>query len=387
MSPEPLDAGSGAAPPGRTDLLVVGGGIVGVTAALAAAQQGARVLVVDLGRHAGSTANAGSLHVQMQSRFIRLYPDQAPAVEASLPLYVRAVAEWVRLEAAHGGFELVREGGLMVAEDETQLRFLEQKAARERRLGLDVEILDRPALERIAPYLGAQIVGAELCREEGKLNPLVANARLRAAARTAGVAFASDRIVAIEPGAAGIIAHGEAAYAADQAIVAAAWGSGALLAAAGARVPTTWEPLHMNITEPARYEMRHLVQHAERQITLKQFVSGQIVIGGGWQARYDGAIPTPQVLAPSLLGNVALAARLAPAIRGLRLLRSWAGLNTTTDGRCILGRLANAPAIIAAIPGDAGYTLGPLVGRAAAAVALGTAPPFDLAPYTPARFG
>jgi len=182
-------------PSGHADLLVIGGGIVGISAALASAQQGARVLVVDQGRHAGSTANAGSLHVQMQSRFIRLYPDQAPAVEESLPLYVQAVGEWVRMEALHGGFELVHEGGLMVAEDEAQLRFLEQKAGRERQRGLDVEILDRPALERMAPYLGAQIVGAELCREEGKLNPLVANAKLRAAARAAGVAFVNDRVV------------------------------------------------------------------------------------------------------------------------------------------------------------------------------------------------
>jgi glycine/D-amino acid oxidase-like deaminating enzyme len=377
--------------PGRVraeaiDLLVVGGGIVGVTAALSAAEQGARVLVVDYGRHAGSTANAGSLHVQMQSRFIRLYPEQAPAVEASLPLYVQAVGEWLRLEALHGGFELVREGGLMVAEDGAQLAFLEQKAGRERARGLDVEMLDRPGLERIAPYLGGHVVGAELCREEGKLNPLVANARLRAAARAAGVAFANDRIVTLQADGGGVRAQGAAAYAADQAIVAAAWGTGTLLAPAGVHIPTAWEPLHMNITEPARYEMHHLVQHAERQITLKQFVSGQIVIGGGWEARYDGTMPTPEVLAPSLLGNVVLAARLAPAVRGLRLLRSWAGLNTTADGRCILGRLAKVPRIIAAIPGDAGYTLGPLVGRAAAAVAMSADPPFDLAPYAPARF-
>jgi len=138
----------------------------------------------------------------------------------------------------------------------------------------------------------------------------------------------------------------------------------------------------MNITEPATYLIRHLVQHAERPITFKQFRSGQTVIGGGWPARFDGE--TPAVHAGSLVGNVALAARLVPGIATLRVIRTWAGLNNTADGKTILGRIGRG---VLAIPGDAGYTLGPLVGRAAAALALGEEPPFEPAPYAPARFG
>ena len=49
----------------KTDVVVVGGGIVGKTAAIELAKSGARVSIVDLGINAGSDANAGSLHVQM----------------------------------------------------------------------------------------------------------------------------------------------------------------------------------------------------------------------------------------------------------------------------------------------------------------------------------
>jgi glycine/D-amino acid oxidase-like deaminating enzyme len=38
------------------------------------------------------------------------------------------------------------------------------------------------------------------------------------------------------------------------------------------------------------------------------------------------------------------------------------------------------------VPGDAGYTLGPLVGRMAAEIACALAPAEDPAPYAPARF-
>ena len=368
------------------DLLVIGGGIVGLCAAVTAAQQGARVLLVDAGVNAGTTANAGSLHVQLQSRFIRMYPDQAPDVEASLPFYLQAVGEWDRLEAIHGPFEMLRKGGLMLAEDATQLEFLAAKARREAALGLDVDILDRPALDKIAPWLGKQIVGAELCRDEGKLNPLVANFRLRALAKQLGVTFIQDRIDSLAVDAGVTIFGRKASYQAAQAIVAAAWGTGELVQNLGIHLPVMAEPLHMNITEPAAPALEHLIQHAERSITLKQLQSGQIVIGGGWPARSRGNAEVPEVLVDSMLGNVALAGKLVPGIRGLRVIRTWAGMNTTLDGKTALGRVPGAESVIVALPGDAGYTLGPLCGRLAAQLAAGGESEVDMAPFSLSRF-
>jgi glycine/D-amino acid oxidase-like deaminating enzyme len=142
----------------------------------------------------------------------------------------------------------------------------------------------------------------------------------------------------------------------------------------------------MNITEPGAPAINHLVQHAERSITLKQFGSGQIVIGGGWPATSRGDRLPPSVQADSMLGNVALAARLAPAISGLKVIRTWAGMNTTVDGASVIGALPGTDRIIMAIPGDAGYTLGPMVGQMAAAIALGAQAGFDPSRFSPARF-
>ena len=371
----------------RPDVLVIGAGITGLMAALHLLQGGASVALVDAGENAGTWANAGSLHVQMQSRFMRLYPAQVPAVEASLPLYKAAAEEWMRLDALYGPFELVRKGGLMLAEGTDQLRFLEAKARREEAQGLSVDILDRAALDRVAPWLGDQIVGAELCHDEGKLNPLIANARLMAEAARLGLTVIRDRIVTVVAQGKGVTAQGRAAtYAANQVVVAAAWGAGALVGGLGVAIPTRAEPLHMNITEAAAVEISHLIQHAERSITLKQLGQGQIVIGGGWPAQDRGRSLPPQVLAESFLGNVALAARLVPSIGGLRVIRTWAGMNTTADGASTIGRLPQVPAVVMALPGDAGYTLGPLVARMAAEVVLGTDPQTDLAGFSPARF-
>ncbi|WP_375570706.1 FAD-binding oxidoreductase [Ahrensia marina] len=369
------------------DTLVIGGGITGTVAAIALAKQGARVTVLDAGTNAGSDANAGSLHVQMQSRFMRLYPDQVPNVEASLPFYREAAEEWARLDEQLGGLDLIREGGLMLAESHEQLAFLEAKAARESSKGLSVEILDRSALDAVAPWLGRQIVGAELCKDEGKLNPLIANAKLQALAKQLGVERHTACVRRIEVQTDGIEAiTSKGVFRADQSVLAAAWGSGDLVAPFGITIPSKAEPLHMNITEAGAPAIHHLVQHAERSITLKQFGSGQIVIGGGWPAKSRGKVNPPSVQSFSLLGNVALAAKLVPGITGLRIIRTWAGMNTTTDGASVVGRLPQSERIVMAIPGDAGYTLGPLVGRMAAEIAHGQTPTMDIERFSPDRF-
>ncbi len=375
------------------DILIVGGGIVGMCAALDLAREGQGVAIVDDGRHSGTTANAGSLHVQMQSRFIRLYPDLAPNIERSLPLYPAGAARWRELAAELGAdMEIKISGGLMVAEDEQQFRFLAQKCARERELGLDSQMLDRAELLRLAPYLSDVVFGAELCREEGKLNPLKANEAVRSelarlgvvrldAARVTGLSRRGAHIaVAIESRVGAAHVH------AGRAILASGSGTAALAALLGVRIPTQAEPLHMNVTEATTPLITHLVQHADRMITLKQLGAGQVVVGGGWPARFAGPDQFPAVEPSSMIGNLALAQHIAPQLGSLRVIRAWAGVNTTADGQCILGALPGWPEVFAAVPGDAGYTLGPLVGRMAAMIALGRDPGFDAARFTPARF-
>src|SRR5262249_26604470 len=117
---------------------------------------------------------------QMQSRFMRLYPHLVAGMESTLHLYVKAVRFWQALEKKLATpIDLKITGGLMVAEDRVQLDFLATKVNRERELGVESDILDRQALDRIAPYLGPAVVGGEICHLEGKLNPLLANAALR----------------------------------------------------------------------------------------------------------------------------------------------------------------------------------------------------------------
>ena len=373
----------------ETDVVIVGGGIVGSCLAGFLAEDGQGVALIDDGRIGGTNANAGSLHVQMQSRFMRLYPQNVQGMEQQLPLYPKAVAFWRAFERKLGAdFDLKLTGGLMVAESRDQLDFLGLKAKRESALGLAVDILDRGALDRIAPYFGPAVVGAELCFNEGKLNPLLCNAAIHRWLGTLGVTLISGETVGrlAQANGAFTVATEKGTIKAGKVVIAAASGSRSLAALMGLNIPAEAEPLHMNITEATAPLIGHLVQHADRMITLKQFGTGQIVIGGGWPAHLAEEGRHPMVELTSIIGNLALARHIVPRIAPLNIIRNWAGINTAVDGKGVLGEAAQIPGLFFAIPGDAGYTLGPYSAHLVAQTMTGQAPDEDLKPYAPNRF-
>ena len=75
-----------------------------------------------------------------------------------------------------------------------------------------------------------------------------------------------------------------------------------------------------------------------------------------------------------------------PAINSLRLIRTWAGVNSITDGRSVLGPAEGLGQVFFALPGDAGYTLGPLCARLVADTMQNRAPELSIEQYSPMRF-
>ena len=375
--------------PAEIGTVIVGGGIVGMCLAWFLAEEGHDVAVVDDGRHAGTIANAGGLHVQLQSRFMRLYPEMVPAFEKTLPFYPRAVRHWQALASRlDEDIGLAVTGGLMVAESREQYEFLEKKCRREQQLGLEVEMLDRAALDRIAPYFADSIVGAELCATEGKVNPLLANQAIRRKALAAGVAHCTEtRVTGLAQTSGGFaVETTRGPMRTGRIVIAAGAGAAELAAHLGLKVPARAEPLHMNITEATEPLIHHMVQHADRQITMKQLAAGMVVIGGGWPATLAGAAEHPTVELDSLIGSLSLAQHVIPRIGSLRLIRTWAGVNTSVDGRPVVGPVSGISGLFFAIPGDAGYTLGPLTARLVAHSILGRTPEMAIGEHTADRF-
>jgi len=194
-------------------------------------------------------------------------------------------------------------------------------------------------------------------------------------------------VLRLEPEGSGfraVTARGE--IKAGKVVLAAGYAAKPLAAGLGFDLPAVGEALHVNITESTGGFIHHLVQHADRPITLKQLGSGQAVIGGGWPAELGAPGEIPRNKLSSMIGNLSLAQHIVPRLAPLRVIRTWAGVNTLVDGCGVIGPVASIPGLFFAIPGDAGYTLGPITGRLAAECVLGRESSADIVACRPERF-
>ena len=101
------------------DYVVIGGGIVGGCISYYLSGKNKEVICIDSGEFSGSNSNAGSIHVQLQSRNFRLNPHLIDNLLENLPFYKEAVNAWDRLRLMlNVDFDLRVNGGLMVADNE-----------------------------------------------------------------------------------------------------------------------------------------------------------------------------------------------------------------------------------------------------------------------------
>ncbi len=375
-----------------TDVLVVGGGIVGCALAWMLAREGVAVTLIERRAIASgaSGANAGSLHAQIPHEpFLGKGEDWARNYAPTLGLLAASITLWRGWpEELATDLDLSTPGGLLVAETESQLADIARKAAIECEAGVAVELLDAAGIRRIAPYVSSRVIGGLFCPAEGKANPLVTTPALARAATAAGarlLAPAGLRHLARVAG--GFRAATEAGDITAARVVNAAGAEAARVSAMlGLELPIEAHPIQVNVTEPAAPLIRHLVYHAVERLSLKQARNGGVLIGGGWPSRIraDGRlVPDPR----SMAENIAVAIAAVPAIADLRLLRTWPAIvNGTDDWLPILGEAAGVPGFFHAIFPWMGFTGAPVTARITADLLLGRAPGHDLAPFRADRF-
>ncbi|WP_246072162.1 FAD-dependent oxidoreductase [Martelella lutilitoris] len=378
-------------PRSKAATVIIGGGIAGISTALYLARAGEDVVVLE---HAypnavASGGNAGSLHAQLLSfdHGARAEAGGGPAAR-TLPLQRESIALWQALQKETGGdFEMKITGGLMVAETEAHLRFLEEKTEVERRAGIDCHVIGQGELRRLEPALSDRFIGAAYCPQEGKINPLVAtDGVLREARRHGAQLFDRCSVLSIERDDDGFtLATSRGPIKAERVVNAAGAFASRVGAMLGLDIPVFGAPLQMVVTEAAEPTITALVAHADRHLTLKQAANGNFIIGGGWTAGLDPVHQHPRPLPESLEGNLWVAQHVVPGLRKLHVIRSWAAMNINIDGAPILGEHPACPGFFNAVTSN-GYTLGPLVGKTTALSILGEDAGFDLTPFSIERF-
>jgi glycine/D-amino acid oxidase-like deaminating enzyme len=358
------------------DVLVMGGGVVGLSCAYFLAQEGVDVLVADRDQAAmaASTANAGSLHAQLLAYDVDddMPADGGPPAH-TLPLQTRSIALWKQIaELAGESLGIRTEGGLMLAEDAAGMAFLRRKSALENRHGVESHVLGANELRDLAPELGTDMVGADYVPAEGFGDPLRGTQALLRLSQAAGArVLRGAEVLAIErDGAAWRVRTGAGDIVAGRVVNATGPWAGRIGAMVGLDLPVTGTVQQVIVTEPIAPVMRHLVAVAGRHLSLKQALNGCLLVGGGWFGDFDPTSGRTRNLRQSIQGNLYIAARALPALRRAAIIRAWTGINPQTDRAPILGEAPGLPGFFNCVTA-LGYTLGPEVGRLTAGAVLG----------------
>ena len=339
-----------------TEVAIIGGGIVGGSAALFLRRQGVPVVLLEAALCGAKASGVNYGGVRRQGRGLE-----------QMPLTRRAHELWGQLPDLIGiDGEYVRSGHLKLACSEADLALLEAYRDRTRGFGMNLEILGRGELARRFGWLGRDVAGGSFCPEDGHANPrLVSPAFARAAAALGADVREGVRITSAEHDGAGFIVRaGDALEVRSRFLLncAGAW-AGRFAEVFGEAVPeTSIHPLMM-VTEPLPVFMDVSLGVQGGGIYARQVARGNCVIGGG-----RGVSTDPDYARPGRAGLGALmanAAKLLPVLRGAQVIRFWTGVEgNMPDHNPVLGPSATTPGLFHAFGlSGAGFQIGPAVGE------------------------
>ena len=353
----------------RCKFTIIGAGIMGVSTAFHISKKNQDICIIDTGavNSQASGSNAGSLHVQLLSYdFDRSNMKLINNLKNFLKLQKNATRAWKDIETeTSGNFEMSTDGGLMLAESESDLEKLKYKIDLENQCGVETSIINRDQIYQMCPLISDKINFAGFCKEEGKINPLVATNHIfeYLIKKKNITAFLKNHVNNIsKKNNHYIVETDQVIIETDYLINATGSWSNNINRHLGEEIYLRSIPQQMIVTEPVEYKLKYLIAHIGRHLTLKQTKNGNFLIGGGWTAKYSKELNRPQAMLDSLEGNAWVASHVIPRLQSLKLLRSWGSMSVDIGGGARIKNFENSKNFYNIVSSN-GYTLGPLLGK------------------------
>ncbi len=380
------------------DVLVIGAGYIGCSAAYHLAAAGLRTALLEQGEIGSGASRANYGNVQVQDC----------ELDWSLPMTVAGLKGCRCIEdELDRSVGYRRMGSLLLIETPAQWELMTARLPRLHAAGIRAEIVPAERLAEIEPLLDDKaVLGACYNDDEGQVWPF--------ALMQAYVRRGSERGLQVhrETTATGFQVRagrleGVTTNRGDYSAPVVVLTTGAWTPALGRLLGRGWDSQHIHgqalVTEAGPRRLRNHISSAAFFETMHE--------GEGHEGLPENGTPAVLAVAQSSRGNFLLgeagviatglgkrstatgqaavaaeALRFLPALAGLRVLRGWASpVAFTADGLPLLGPVAGLTGLILATAFKSTVIVTPLVGRLIAQLALGEQPELDLGPFSPDR--
>jgi D-amino-acid dehydrogenase len=362
------------------DVIVVGGGVVGMSAAYHLVRGGARTLLLDRA-DAGRATDAGA--GILSSARVALDPDPLERLRARAVQYYPELIERLRADdAGDTGYAVT--GSLTVAVSADEVAPFEQLRAS--RSSSHAELAAEQA-RALFPPLGP-VHGALHAAGDARVDGRLLAAALRRAAQARGLVLrpvGAEGLLVRDGIVQGVAAAAEEIRAGQVVLAAGAW-SGTFGAQLGIRIPV----------EPQRGQIIHLrlpgidtgawpIVLAFHRHYIVPWPGGRVVVGA---TRETGSGFRPETTAQGVMEVLGEALRVAPGLKDASLDEIRVGLRPASpDGLPILGPVPGVRNVLLATGhGPSGLLLGPYSGKVIAELASQRTPSHELAAFAIDRF-
>lgn len=416
--------------PPQADIVIIGGGIVGVSTAWFLAKQGADVVLCEKGHVAGEQSGRNWGWVRCQGRDSR-----------ELPMMLHSMRVWENLAHDLGedvGF--TRAGCLYVTDDQRQLEQYVRWLDIAREYGLDTRVIEGKELDEHVTGGSSRWKGAMYTASDGRAEPhKVVPAIARAATRDGATILTSCAVRGVETqgGRLSAVVTEHGSIRTSVALCAAGAWTSMFCRSLGITLPQLQVRGTVVRTEPAEavlngnmfdekigirrrqdggYTVAHgsVLDHSITPATFRfslKFLPAlmhemnllRISIGRAffdelmtprkWALDEESPFERNRVLNPEPNRSVLRQIRrnldeVFPQLRDCRFIETWAGMvETTPDVVPVIGEQEAIPGFFVAtgLSGH-GFAIGPGAGKVLAAVLTGKDPGIDMAPFRLSRF-